>query len=84
MIFSNLWGIVFIKVYGWKSVFYWFSAIPLIFLPLWSFVVTETPEDNLQLTSDERIYITNNAISPMGQRLYNFLFFVFMFLFLMF
>ena len=64
LMFSDLWTDVLTKVYSWEATFYWFSIIPLFFLPLWAYVVCRSPQHHPSITPSELNFLTANAAPP--------------------
>ena len=75
MMLSDLWTDVFTKLYSWQATFYWFSVVPLLFLPFWAYVVRRSPSDHSTITASELNFLIANASPPEPQCLFFSLFF---------
>jgi hypothetical protein len=57
-----------VKSQGWTTVFHTFALVTLVYLAIWSYIVTRSPQSHSKITISELSYLQTNAarIEPSG------------------
>jgi len=73
--FGDLWSAILVKSQGWTTVFHTFALVTLVYLAIWSYIVTRSPQSHSKITISELSYLQTNAarIEPSALNLWSLL-----------